>query len=436
MFFITGIGYGDSVREYAVIQKLKELEDVDITIVGYNCSYKFFKDKFPTIKIKGFKTEGMGFEFSSIGFLRQNYTVPLFQVEELLRLRKEVRKFNPDLIISDFEPLGMILAKICKKDYICVFGVSPTDFKAFLKSTRLNIFTGLQVKYLQSMYNLARKAKAMIIPTFFERENKNNIHFINPVIRTEPEKFNEKIPKSKKTYLVTLGGSSFGSFLGKRLFSVLDSFKEKFILVGYPYKFKADNVLCLPFTEDIEKYIAASKGVISLAGYITISEALVYRKPMLLFPITNHIEQQYNAYMIEREGLGIARDVNEIDEEFFKKSLEEFFKKEKKIQKEIDSLQFENNGAEQAAKIILKVLKKVKKENKKQKQNQREQKREQKKKQRKQKEDKKKKQKEQIREQRKQKKEQKKQEKEQRKREKQEKKKQKQKEKQEQKPNN
>ena len=50
------------------------------------------------------------------------------------------------------------------------------------------------------------------------------------------------------------------------------------------------------------KCLASCKGVITAAGFSTLSEALYLKKPVLTIPIGSHIEQIYNAKMIREMG--------------------------------------------------------------------------------------------------------------------------------------
>ena len=63
LFFVTGIGWGDSIRESSIIKELQKHDKFQIKIAGYRTSYNFFKDKFPTLRIKGFNTITQKFKF-------------------------------------------------------------------------------------------------------------------------------------------------------------------------------------------------------------------------------------------------------------------------------------------------------------------------------------------------------------------------------------
>ncbi len=59
LFVVSGIGFGDATREHANIQALKKKHPrVKVMVAGYDNSYTYFKDKYNTIRIRGYKLPG------------------------------------------------------------------------------------------------------------------------------------------------------------------------------------------------------------------------------------------------------------------------------------------------------------------------------------------------------------------------------------------
>jgi len=46
-----------------------------------------------------------------------------------IRVKTQLGDFDPDIIVSDFEPIGIMLAKLLRKPCAIVFGYDPTAFK-------------------------------------------------------------------------------------------------------------------------------------------------------------------------------------------------------------------------------------------------------------------------------------------------------------------
>ena len=78
-FFVTGFGYGDSIRVHAIIRELlKEHPKTDIMIFGYGHSYEYFKDAFKTVKFFGYRFPDKLFGFKLFRFLIKNIFLPFY----------------------------------------------------------------------------------------------------------------------------------------------------------------------------------------------------------------------------------------------------------------------------------------------------------------------------------------------------------------------
>jgi UDP-N-acetylglucosamine:LPS N-acetylglucosamine transferase len=70
---------------------------------------------------------------------------------------------------------------------------------------------------------------------------------------------------------------------------------------------------------DAEKYLtkmSTCAGLISTAGFESVAEAMYLKKPVMMVPVPNHIEQMINAHDGEISGAGIA--AKNFDLEIFK----------------------------------------------------------------------------------------------------------------------
>src|SRR3989344_4676755 len=136
-----------------------------------------------------------------------------------------------------------------------------------------------------------------------------------------------------------------------------------------PFIFFLDNLFLMPFQfydlikfyfitnkfkENFLEYLKVSKAVITLAGHSTLSEIVVHKKPALIFPIQNHLEQYINGYVLQKNNLALVKNLKEINPEILKKHIQEFLKKENKFENNLKKLNLTGNGAKQAAEIIMK----------------------------------------------------------------------------------
>ena len=107
LVIVTGVGYGDPVREDIILNELvkkKKAKKNEIIIAGYNNSYEYFKSKYQTIKIHGYKFPGYQLKFQIFSFLFLNLLLPFFWVYDSFNVKRVLKKlaFEPELIVSDF----------------------------------------------------------------------------------------------------------------------------------------------------------------------------------------------------------------------------------------------------------------------------------------------------------------------------------------------
>lgn len=347
LFTITGVGYGDATREHANIEAfLKKDPDTKIMIAGYDNSYEYFKEKYTTVEIKGYKFAEQALKFSVPSFIWKNYKLPFFWTSGTWKLRKMVKEFNPDIIISDFEPVGVMLSKLIKKKCVIIFGYDPELFK---QCPHKNEKTLLEAKYFNTLY---KTADSVIIPTLLgKNETHSKYYSVNPILRTKPtdlppkEELMEKLGLKKEPVLIMLGGSTFGNILASKMINFSHLFREEFVMFGSKIEHVPQkNITYYPYKENVLEYLKVSKAVITLAGHLTLSECLAFKKPAMVFPIKDHVEQMLNAYTLENISY-VKYDLQEL-----RKNIKSFLSNLSSLKSKIPDVEF--NGAEQIADII------------------------------------------------------------------------------------
>ncbi len=346
LFVVTGVGYGDSIRSHAIINSfLKKNPGTKVMVAAYDNSYTYFKDRYHTIMIKGYKLLGMSLKFKALSFITNNYVLPYTWISVSLKLRKAVKGFNPDVIISDFEPAGIILGRLLRKPSVVVFAYDPILFKEFKHKNKKLV---LEAKYFESLYSFA---DITIIPRLLGKQESKDYCYVNPVVISKPSELPssktlmKKLKLKRAPILVMLGGSSFGVNLARRLIRVIKKFDEDFIIFGSNVRLpKSRNIKHFLFKQNFVEYLKVSKGVITLGGNLTLSECVVYRKPMLIFPIKDHVEQVLNAYLLRNIAM-VKYDLKGL-----RRTVEGFLKNLNSIKRKIPKV--EPSGAEDIVKII------------------------------------------------------------------------------------
>ncbi len=353
LFIVTGIGLGDATRVHAVIEAImKKQPKTKVLIAGYDNSFNYFRGKYPTIKIHGYRMMGRRMKFSFWSFVTRNFLLPFYWVYTAIKLKRSVKRFNPDIIISDFEPSGITIAKAIDKKCVAIFGFDPFLYAEYRKEHRISRLMALQARYLESLYS---KFSFVIIPALGGRRRTLVYNYVNPILSKKFDKLPSKakimkeLKLKKEPIVVMLGGSKFGMKLAKSIASNTKHFKNELFIAfgGEETKIKAKKFIHYPYSDEIHKYIKAAKAVITLGGQTTIAECIALKRPMLIYPIEDHIEQLLNAFAMEDYSMSAK-----FSEERLKDDIKEFLDILPELQKKMNKIKVKTNGAEQVAGLI------------------------------------------------------------------------------------
>jgi len=343
LFVITGFGFGDSIRSECIINEIIKNKKNKVMILGYDFSYEYFKKKFKILKIQGYKFPDYGLEFKTSEFLIKNVHLPLAWLITIAKNIKEIRKFNPDIVVSDFEPVANLIARKIGKKCISIFGYDIREYSKIRQNPKLR----LQAKYIERVY---KNSDLVLIPSFNKKKNLGNIIYVNPIIRKykqkEKKKLMGKLGLKKEPIVVMLGGSNYGMGLAKRIKEFAKEIDENFIFFGG--KKALDNKHFRGFNRNYLEYLTVSKGIITLGGMLSLSEGLYFKKPMLVFPIKNHVEQILNSMAVKKYAyVG--------DEKKLKKCLFNFINNLDKHKKMANNANIKFNGEKEIVEILEKI---------------------------------------------------------------------------------
>ena len=354
VFFVTGVGLGDAIRESSNIKEFLSRDKKNkVLVAGYHRSYEFFKDKYPTIRIAGYNMNGKQLRFTFWRFLVNNYLLPFVWVVLALLMKKNVKKFDPDLVVTDFEPSGIALAKVMKKKCVVVFGFDPELYLEYKKMHGVSWLMWLEAYYLEKVY---MQSDAVIISTLFAGgKSYGNYYYVNPIVRATPDDLPgrsalmKELKLKKEPILVMLGGSDFGLKLASVVEEVALESDEEFMVFGGRRQLPSHkNVTFIKYTDDFLKYLKICNGLITLAGQQTLTEGVVFKKPMLIFPIQEHIEQKLNAYKLK----DIAMVADTDDRKKIKEAVLNFLQNREEIRKKVETLEVKATGSEQVVDLL------------------------------------------------------------------------------------
>jgi uncharacterized protein (TIGR00661 family) len=214
--------------------------------------------------------------------------------------RRVIEPFDPDVVISDFEPFsalwawrhGVPLVSINHQDLLtmCEIEYPPGQRLAKLSAqlvTRCHHFGAAAHVILNFFQAPVKHARGVLAP---------------PVVRPIARSFS---PSCTEHILIYSTDPSWKS----RLLRILAAFPaQQFHIYGFNEKLRVGNCLLLKnSTEGFLRDLASCRGVIATAGFSLISECLHFRKKMLLLPIAGQYEQMMNAFYADKLGIALHR---------------------------------------------------------------------------------------------------------------------------------
>ncbi len=346
LFSVLGVGLGHATRVDAILRQLKGKAECKVIASDYSFSYLKQKGHSP-IKIDSISFGKKQFAFDLSASIARNLDYPIQMTKNYLKIAGLIDSFKPDLIFSDSEPTSFLVA-LSKNQRIYSL---TNHIVALDESKRVSVPNNMknQLVVIEKMMGfLIRNSEKVFVPCFYRpKSHIRRIEYTGLILRKE-----RGVVEEDDYYLVTLGGSDFSNDMLDILFKILPKFKDKKFVIStnnlFKNKMKRRNMYLYPFLS--ENYIRKAKGIITLGGYSTISEAIGYKKPIFMFPIKNHVEQFMNAHLVKRLGFGdYFYSRNRFTSEAIEEKLNAFFDNHEEYKKKLEKADVGTNGAEEIA---------------------------------------------------------------------------------------
>jgi uncharacterized protein (TIGR00661 family) len=211
-----------------------------------------------------------------------------------------LERFEPDVVISDFEPVSAWWAWRRGVPFVSVnhqhlLTMCNLEHPSGHWLARLNAHVVTRCHYFG--------AAAYIILNFFRVPVQNNQAVLAPPVVRPVVQAAE--PTAGEHIVVYTSDASWN----RTLLNVLQDFPEQpFRVYGFDREEQIGNCqLRKTSTEGFVADVADSRGAIATGGFTLISECLHLRKRMLVLPIQGQYEQVVNAHYAEKLGLGLHR---------------------------------------------------------------------------------------------------------------------------------
>ncbi|MBI2482735.1 hypothetical protein HYV74_00990 [Candidatus Uhrbacteria bacterium] len=299
LYGLAGEGGGHAARAKEIIRHC-ESRGHRVLACSSATGYARLQGQVRLFAIGGFR---LAYEQNSLRYLRtvfRNLRAVPELARSLDRISSAIRRFRPQLVCSDFEPLTAFLARAHGIPVISIDNqhqLTRTVLRPLLRD-RSDAITAMAATRL-----MLPTCAAYVVADFSgARPIQPNTFVIPPVLRREVIRLR---PTSGRHLLVY---STTGS---ADLLPMVRALRIPTILYGCPVTQtqQQGSVTLKPISgTEFLRDLASARAVVANAGFSLITEALHLGKPYCAVPVQHQFEQLWNATLLARQGYGMRSD--------------------------------------------------------------------------------------------------------------------------------
>lgn len=308
LYGVNGEGMGHATRSQVVIDSL--LERHDVRVIASGAAFRHLEQRLPAVSEVFGPTFAMGDgEIQRWQTVVQNLRSARRDLPEAFQVwAAEVAEWEPDVVVTDFEPLVAQFARWSRTPLVAVDNINIID-----RCRHGRRIIGEQ----RDDYLLARGVVRGMVPgavdyvvtTFFQPPlARRHTTLVPPIIRPEIVAADSESGEHLVVY-------SSGE---ERLIAALRASGVPCLLYGMrggPDEVRVDGNLEFrpPSNEGFAEALRTCRGVVAGGGFSLLSEAVYLGKPVLSVPLRGQFEQLMNARYLQARHYGTCAE--EIDDE-------------------------------------------------------------------------------------------------------------------------
>jgi uncharacterized protein (TIGR00661 family) len=301
LYGVNGEGMGHATRSEVVIDSLLARHDVRVMASG--AAFRFLTDRLPRVdEIFGPSFALEEGEIRRWATVRQNLQLARHELPDTVRhWIDEVDDWQPDVVISDFEPLTGIYARLTRTPLIAVGNINMLDRcrhdREIIGSDREDYLLARTVAH-----SMVPGAVEYIVTTYFRPPvARGGTTLVPPIVRPE---IVDAQPERGDHLVVYSSGDD----------ALIESLRAAGIrclvygMRGGPAEAVTEGNLELRprSNEGFIEALRTARGVVAGGGFSLLSEAVYLGKPILSIPLRGQFEQTMNARYTERLGYGLC----------------------------------------------------------------------------------------------------------------------------------
>jgi uncharacterized protein (TIGR00661 family) len=313
LYGVVGEGMGHAMRSRVILDELTKEHQVQVVVSGRAHDYlqKRASERLSVQKIWGYTLVYEDNEVDKWRTLAANVKGAMSGWPENIRAYFDVaERFQPDVVISDFESWSYLFAQRHGIPVISIDNMQIIDRCEHPPE----ILTGMLAEFQLTKGIVKAKVAGAAhyhITTFFYppvRKERTTLH--PPILRPEILAAQPGQGDHLLVYSTSTSNSALPDILRRsgrpcRVYGLRRDLTEDLV---------DGNVRYRPFSEaGFIEDLRTAAGVIASAGFTLMGEAVYLRRPMLAVPVRKQLEQVLNARYLEREGYGMG--VEELNDE-------------------------------------------------------------------------------------------------------------------------
>ncbi len=299
VYGVSGEGSGHSSRAREMATHLRD-QGHDLWLASYDRGYRNLQKDFRVLEIEGLCIASEDNKVSVVKTFTENLKRLSEGHKRLNELRERLfKQFQPDAVITDFEPMTAYLANHYDLPLISIDNQHRMRYMVYDCPEDLKLESRVTKNIIRAM---VPRPDVSLITTFFFGKTTNDRSFLfPPILRREVLELQPR----RGDHILVYVTSGFESLLAElRRFD-----REQFRVYGYDRDELDGGLHFRPFSRDgFLDDLASARAVIGTAGFTLLSEALYLRKPYLALPMQGQFEQQLNGFQLNQLGYGMSID--------------------------------------------------------------------------------------------------------------------------------
>jgi uncharacterized protein (TIGR00661 family) len=301
LYGVNGEGMGHATRSQVVIDEL--LKTHDVRVVASGAAFRYLRERLPRI------TEVFGPTFAMKegqiqrwATVRQNFALaPGALPATVKRWMGMVEEWHPEVVLTDFEPLAGLYARVTHTPLVCIDNIHMLDRcrhdREIIGREREDFMLARAVTRA-----MVPTAGDYVITTFFRPPLAfGRTVLVPPILRPEivaaqPVRGDHLIVYSSGEHELIEALRSSG--VPCRVYGMRGGPAEGVVDGNLAYRPRSNE----GFVEDLR----TARGVVAGGGFSLLSEAVYLGKPVLSVPLQGQFEQVMNARYLQREGFGMC----------------------------------------------------------------------------------------------------------------------------------